>query len=65
MAQWQSQLHLQVHPINQLRASHSTLMIVLLSQVVYQRTCPYGEALGKPLEPHKMPQVHNHNHIGS
>jgi hypothetical protein len=30
----QSQLHPQVHLIIQLRASHSTLMIALLSQVV-------------------------------
>jgi hypothetical protein len=33
-ALWQSQLHPQVHLINQLRASHSTLMVVLLSRVV-------------------------------
>jgi hypothetical protein len=58
----QSQLHPQVHPINQLRVSHSTLMVVLLSQVIPQRTGPYGEALGKPPEPSKMPQDHNHNH---
>jgi hypothetical protein len=61
-ALWQSQLHLQVHQINQLRASHSTLMVVLLSRVVCQRIGPYGEALGKPPEPPKMAQDHNHNH---
>jgi hypothetical protein len=37
-------------------------MVVLLFRVVSQRTGPYGEALGKPPEPPKMPQVHNHNH---
>jgi hypothetical protein len=31
--------------INQLRVSHSTLMVVLLSQVVTQQTGPYGEVL--------------------
>jgi hypothetical protein len=56
-----AQLHPQVPPINQLRASHSTLMVVLLSRVVSQRTGPYEEALGKPPEPPKMSQVHNHN----
>jgi hypothetical protein len=62
MAQRQSQLHPKVHPINQLRVSHSTLMIVLLSRMVSQRTGPYGEALGKRTVPPKMPQVHNHTH---
>jgi hypothetical protein len=61
-AQWQSQLHPQVHSINQLRASHSILMVVLLSRVVSQRKGPYGEALVKPAEPPKMAQDHNHNH---
>jgi hypothetical protein len=51
----------QVPAINQLKASHSTLMVILLSRVVSQRTGPYGEALGKPTKPPKMPQVHNHN----
>jgi hypothetical protein len=37
----------QVHLINQLRASHSTLMAALLSQVVTPRTGPYGEVLRK------------------
>jgi hypothetical protein len=43
----QSQLHPQVHLINQLRASHSTLMVALLSRVVTARTCPYREVLRK------------------
>jgi hypothetical protein len=43
----QSQLHPQVHLINQLRASHSTLMVVLLSRVVTPRTGPYREVLRK------------------
>jgi hypothetical protein len=43
----QSQLHHQVHLINQLRASHSTLMVVLLSRVVTPQTGPYGEVLRK------------------
>jgi hypothetical protein len=37
----------QVHLIIQLRASHSTLMVALLSWVVTQRTGPYGEVLKK------------------
>jgi hypothetical protein len=37
--------------INQLRASHSTLMTILFSLVVIQQTSPYGETLEKPLEP--------------
>jgi hypothetical protein len=43
----QSQLHPQVHLINQLRASYSTLMVALLSRVVTLRTGPYGEVLRK------------------
>jgi hypothetical protein len=43
----QSQLHPQVHLINQLRASHSTLMVTLLSWVVTPRTGPYREVLRK------------------
>jgi hypothetical protein len=31
--------------INQLRASHSTLMVALLSRVVTPQTGPYGEVL--------------------
>jgi hypothetical protein len=48
----------QVHLINQLRASHSTLMVALLSQVVTPRTGPFGEVLQKnglsPLEYHNI-----------
>jgi hypothetical protein len=47
MALRQSQLHPQVHLINQLKASHSTLMVALLSRVVTPRTGPYGEVLRK------------------
>jgi hypothetical protein len=43
----QSQLHPQVHLINQLRTSHSTLMVALLSRAVTPRTGPYGEVLRK------------------
>jgi hypothetical protein len=54
----QSQLYPQVHLINQLRASHSTLMAALLSRVVTPRTGPYGEVLREngpsPLEYHKI-----------
>jgi hypothetical protein len=61
MAFLQSQLHPQVHLINQLRASHSTLMVVLLSWVVTPRTGPYGEVLGKRPKPPKVSQDHPHN----
>jgi hypothetical protein len=54
-AQQRSKLHPQVPPINQLRVSHTTLMVVLLSRVVSQRTGPYGDVLGKQPEPRKMP----------
>jgi hypothetical protein len=37
----------QVPLINQLRASHSTLMVALLSRVVTPQTGPYGEVLRK------------------
>jgi hypothetical protein len=60
-AQRRSQLHPQVPPINQLRASHSTLMVVLFSRMVIQRTGPYGEVLGKQLEPPKVTEAHHHN----
>jgi hypothetical protein len=40
--------------INQLRVSHSTLMVALFSRAVIQQTSPYGEALEKPLEPPKL-----------
>jgi hypothetical protein len=52
---------LQVPPINQLRASKSTLMVVLFSRVVIQRTGPYGEVLGKQPESRKVSHVHHHN----
>jgi hypothetical protein len=42
----QSQLHPQVHLVNQLRASHSTLMVVLLSWVVTVTEPP--KSLGPP-----------------
>jgi hypothetical protein len=57
----QSQLHPQVHPINQLRASHSTLMVVLFSRVVIQQIGPYGEVLGKQPESPKVSQDHHYN----
>jgi hypothetical protein len=60
-AQRQSKLNPQVPTINQLSASHTTLMVVMLSRVVSQRTGPYGDVLGKQPKPAKMPQVHNHN----
>jgi hypothetical protein len=37
--------------INQLRASHSTLMVALLSRVVTPQIGPYGEVLRKEPEP--------------
>jgi hypothetical protein len=61
----QSQLHPQVHLINQLRAFHSTLMVILLSRVVTQRTDTYGEVLKKQPESPKVPQEHHHNHNNS
>jgi hypothetical protein len=61
-AQRRSKLHPQVPAIYQLRASHSALMVILLSRVISQRTGSYGEALGKPPEPPKMSQVYNHKH---
>jgi hypothetical protein len=60
-ALWQSQLHPQVHLINQIRVSHSTLLVVLLSRVISQRTGPYGEVLRKQPESPKVSQVHHHN----
>jgi hypothetical protein len=59
-AQWQSKLHHQIPPINQLRASHTTLMVELFYRVVSQRTDPYGEVLRKQLEPPLVSQVHHH-----
>jgi hypothetical protein len=61
MAQRQKPTTPQAHPINQLRASHSTLMVVLLSRVVSQRTGPYGEVLRKQPESPKVSQVHHRN----
>jgi hypothetical protein len=49
--------------INQLRASHSTLMFVLLSRVVTQRTGPYGEVLSKQPESPKVSQDHHQDNI--
>jgi hypothetical protein len=57
----QRQLHPQVHLINQLRASHSTLMVVLLSWVVSQQTGSYREVLRKQPESPNVSQVHHHN----
>jgi hypothetical protein len=51
----------QAHLINQLSASHSTLIVVLFSRVVIQRTGPYGEVLRKQPESPKVSQVHRHN----
>jgi hypothetical protein len=51
----------QVPLINQLKASHTTLMVVLFSWVVIQRTGPYREVLGKQIESNKVSQVHHHN----
>jgi hypothetical protein len=51
----------QVPLINQLRVSHTTLMVVLFSRVVIQQTGPYGEVLRKQPEPPKVSQVHPHN----
>jgi hypothetical protein len=51
----------QVPLINQLRASYFTLMVVLFSQVVRQRTGPYGEVLSKQPKSPKVSQVHHHN----
>jgi hypothetical protein len=36
-------------------------MDALFPRVVIQRTCPYGEVLGKPPEPPLVSQAHNHN----
>jgi hypothetical protein len=50
----------QVPLINQLRVSHTTLMVVVFSRVVIQRTGPYREVLVKQPEPSKVSQVHHH-----
>jgi hypothetical protein len=49
--------------INQLRASHTTLMVALLSQVVTPRIGPYGEVLRKQPESPKVPQDHHRDNI--
>jgi hypothetical protein len=54
---------LQVPLINQLRASHSTLMVALLSLVVTPRTGPYGEVLRKQPESPKASQDHHQDNI--
>jgi hypothetical protein len=51
----------QVPLINQLRASHTTLMAALFSRVVIQRTGPYGDVLAKHPESPKITQAHHHN----
>jgi hypothetical protein len=51
----------QVPLINQLRAFHTTLMVVLFSWVVIQRIGPYREVLRKQPESPKVSQVHHHN----
>jgi hypothetical protein len=51
----------QVPRINQLRVSHTTLMVVLFSRVTIQRIGPYGEVLEKQPESPKVKQVHHHN----
>jgi hypothetical protein len=53
----------QVPLINQLRVSPSTLMVVQLSQVVTQRTGPYGEVLRKQPESPKVTQDHHRDNI--
>jgi hypothetical protein len=53
----------QVPLINQLRASHSTLMVVLLPLVVTQRTSPYEEVLRKQPESPKVSQDHRRDNI--
>jgi hypothetical protein len=50
----------QVPLINQQRVFHTTLMVVLFSWVVIQRTGPYGEVLGKQPESPRVSQFHHH-----
>jgi hypothetical protein len=59
----QRQLHPQVHLINQLSTSHSTLMVALLSRAVTPRTGPYGEVLRKWPESPKVSQYHHRDNI--
>jgi hypothetical protein len=49
--------------INQLMASHSTLMVALLSWVVTPQTGPYGEVLRKHPESPKVSQEHHRDDI--
>jgi hypothetical protein len=49
--------------INQLRASHSTLMVALLSRVVTPQTGPYGEVLRKQPESPEVSQEHHRDNI--
>jgi hypothetical protein len=49
--------------INQLRASHSTLMVALLSRVVTLQTGPYGEVLRKQPEPLRYSQEPHRDNI--
>jgi hypothetical protein len=49
--------------INQLRASHSTLMVALLSWVVTPQTGPYGEVLRKQPESPRVSQEHHWDNI--
>jgi hypothetical protein len=51
----------QVPLINKLRVSRTTLMVVLFSRVVIQRTGPYGEVHGNQPKSAKVPHVHHHN----
>jgi hypothetical protein len=47
--QRRSKLQLYIPRINQLRVSHTTLIVVLMSRVVSQRTGSYGEVLRKQI----------------
>jgi hypothetical protein len=49
--------------INQLRASHSTLMVALLSQVFTPQTGPYREVLRKQPESPIVSQEHHRDII--
>ena len=53
----------QVPLINQLRVSHSTIMVVLLFRVVSQQTGPYGEVLRKQPKSPKVSQDHHRDNI--
>jgi hypothetical protein len=49
--------------ISHQRASHSTLMVALLSRVVTLQTGPYGELLRKQPEPPKVSQEPHRENI--